>query len=355
MHADAGVDPDRTVSAEGGGLECAIGVGNAGRYDEAQWLEKRGELGLPGEMSTLPRALKRAGYRTASIGKWHLGYAERFRPSRHGFDVAEGILGGNADYSTHKEENGEMVYFRGNRKEAREGHTTDVIGKEAVEFLRGQEAGQPFFLYLPFTAPHAPMQPGYRELVEQMDARVGDVLDELKRTGLERNTLVLFLSDNGADANGSNAPLRGRKSSVFEGGIRVPWILRWPGVVKAGTEFGEAVTTMDLLPTLAPGAGPTDGADLMPALTGRGQLGERALYWRYRRMKSTRKAARAGAWKLIHDNAERYPFRLDEDQLESRNLYGERAEVVKDLEERLRRWEEEVRAPRLREFSQAFQ
>jgi N-acetylgalactosamine-6-sulfatase len=338
-----------------GGLECAIGVGNVGRYDEAEWLQKRGELGLPGELSALPRSLKKMGYRTALTGKWHLGYERKFWPMHHGFDVSEGILGGNADYHTHKEENGQLVYFRGDRIEDRPGHTTDVITNAALDFLKQQRAGEPFFLYLPYTAPHAPMQPGYRELVEQMDTRVGDVLDQLRRSGLEQNTLVLFLSDNGADANGSNAPLRGKKSSVFEGGIRVAWMMKWPGVLKAGTTFTQPAMTIDLLPTLVPGAGPTDGVDLMPALTARQPLAERTLLWRYRRMKNTRKAARLGDWKLIHDNEQRYLFHLAEDPLEKTNLYAERPAVVKDLEERLKRWEADVRAPRLKDYPQVSQ
>lgn len=338
-----------------GGLECAIGVGNVGRYDEAEWLQKRGELGLPGEASTLPRALKKMGYATASIGKWHLGYERKYWPMHHGFDVSEGILGGNADYYTHKEQDGRLVYFRGGRIEDRPGHTTDVIAGAAIEYLKKQTAARPFFLYLPFTAPHAPMQPGYRQLVEQLDTRVGDVLDQLDRSGLAQNTLVLFLSDNGADANGSNLPLRGRKSSVFEGGIRVAWMMRWPGVLKPGTTFAQPAMTLDLLPTLAPGAGPADGVNLMPALAGGPALKERALFWRYRRMKNTRKAARLGAWKLIHDNDQKYLFQLADDPLEKTNLYAERPEVVKDLERRLAEWEAEVRAPRLAEFRQASQ
>jgi N-acetylgalactosamine-6-sulfatase len=306
-------------------------------------------------LSALPRSLKKMGYRTALTGKWHLGYERKFWPMHHGFDVSEGILGGNADYHTHKEENGQLVYFRGDRIEDRPGHTTDVITNAALDFLKQQRAGEPFFLYLPYTAPHAPMQPGYRELVEQMDTRVGDVLDQLRRSGLEQNTLVLFLSDNGADANGSNAPLRGKKSSVFEGGIRVAWMMKWPGVLKAGTTFTQPAMTIDLLPTLVPGAGPTDGVDLMPALTARQPLAERTLLWRYRRMKNTRKAARLGDWKLIHDNEQRYLFHLAEDPLEKTNLYAERPAVVKDLEERLKRWEADVRAPRLKDYPQVSQ
>ena len=336
-----------------GGLECAIGVGNVGRYDEAEWLQKRGELGLPTEWSALPRVLRQRGYRTASIGKWHLGYDHRYWPSQHGFDESEGILGGNADYHTHQEEDGQPVYFRNGRIEDRPGHTTDAITAAALDFLKRQRASQPYFLYLPYTAPHAPMQPGYRALVEHLDARVGDVLDQIDRSGERGNTLVLFLSDNGADANGSNAPLRGRKSSVFEGGIRVPWLMRWPGVLTAGTTFAEPVHTIDLLPTLTDGAGPADGVNLLPALTGQRRLPERALFWRYRRLKNTRKAVRAGNWKLIHDNAGRYLFRLDDDPLEKNNLYEAQPAKVKELEQRLARWERDVRAPRLRDYRAA--
>ncbi|MBI4892894.1 MAG: sulfatase-like hydrolase/transferase [Acidobacteria bacterium] len=347
--------PTRTALLTGryqqrvGGLECAIGVGNQGRYDEAQWLQKRGELGLPGELSSLPRLLRRAGYETASIGKWHLGYDQKYWPREHGFDYSEGVLGGNADYYTRREEDGRPVYFEQDRLVERQGHTTDVIADAALRYLRARDGKRPFFLYLPFTAPHTPMQPGYRELVEQMDRRVGDILDELERRRLAENTAVMFLSDNGADPNGSNGALRGRKSSVFEGGIRVPWLMRWPGVTRPGTLFNEPAMTMDVLPTFVAGAQPADGLDLRPALSGKGRLPERTMYWRYKRQKNVRKAVRMGQWKLVQDDAQRYLFQLSDDPGERVNLYGERAKVRKEMEDRLARWEEDVRAPRLRE------
>ena len=231
--------PTRTALLTGryqqrvGGMECAIGVGNVGRYDDAEWLQKRGELGLPATETTFAKILQRSGYDTACFGKWHLGYPEKFRPSVHGFDEYLCILGGNADYFTHREEDGALVLNQNGKPLDRKGYVTDIFADEAIAWLK-RRTSKPFFLYLPFTAPHTPIQDPdgfdpktgtapvqqknrkvYAKMVERVDQRIGDVLRQLHAMGREENTLVLFLSDNGGDPNGDNGPLRGRKSSLW--------------------------------------------------------------------------------------------------------------------------------------------
>ena len=141
-----------------GGLECAIGLANVGRYDGAVWLQERGELGLPVSEPTLPKYLTSQGYSTAIFGKWHLGYLDKFGPNRHGFDEFFGILGGAADYFRYTEEDKAMVLRHNGKPVQAKGYLTDLIGQKAISWLKKQKAGKPFFLYVPFTAPHNPFQ-----------------------------------------------------------------------------------------------------------------------------------------------------------------------------------------------------
>ena len=351
--------PSRTALLTGryphrvGGLECAIGVGNVGRYDEAEWLQKRGELGLPAEETSLAQMLRGGGYQTACIGKWHLGYDPKYSAPRHGFDHYFGVLGGNADYFTHEEEGGGKVLYEGGKRVDRPGYLTDLLGDEAIAWLGRRTASKPFFLYVPFTAPHAPTQgprheegkAGYAAMIERMDSQIGRVL-----AAVPKDTLVVFASDNGATKMGSNGALRGYKSEVFEGGIRVPCILKYPGKVRAGTESARVALHMDLTATLLAAAAVKparrlDGEDLMePAQP-------RAVFWRYKRMANRRKAVRRGNGKLVVDNGKEYLFHLGEDPEEKINRVETAREEAAALRGLLRHWEEEVRAPRLAGFS----
>jgi N-acetylgalactosamine-6-sulfatase len=270
-----------------GGLECAIGLGNVGRYDEAIWLAGRGELGLPETETTLAKILKGRGYQTALFGKWHLGYLDKFSPNRHGFDEFWGILGGGADYFKATEQDGAMV-LRHNGKEAKlEGYLTDEIGKRAAAWIANRDRRKPFFLYVPFNAPHAPFQtredagkppvqwggsnrPAYLRMIETMDEQVGGILRAIDEAKERDNTIVIFLSDNGAPAGGSNAPYRGSKSTVWEGGIRMPLLVRWPGHLRAGSNCAQVTLKMDVTATLAAAVGgqpdksrPFDGKNLL--------------------------------------------------------------------------------------------
>jgi N-acetylgalactosamine-6-sulfatase len=371
--------PTRTALLTGryqhrtGGLECAIGVNNIGRYDEAAWLQQRGELGLPPSESSLPARLKKLGYDTAITGKWHLGYLEKFWPDKHGFDHSFAILGGNADYFTHEEQNegaGRTQIIENGRRVKREGYMTDLLGEEAVKWIKSRK-GQPYFLYLPFNAPHTPIQaaedydpatgtaphrqkhrPTFTRMVERMDARIGDVLK-----AVDENTIVVFHSDNGADLNGRNEPFRGRKSSVWEGGIRSPLHMRWPAGITPASECRQVTMTMDVAPTLLAAAGAPagtyDGIDLMPFATGRRNPVPRTVCWRYKRAENVRKAIRHGDWKYSDDSGSRALHDIAADPGEQRDLTQERPDVVRDLQARLSAWEKEVKAPRLKGFRHA--
>ncbi|MGH9718686.1 MAG: sulfatase-like hydrolase/transferase [Bryobacteraceae bacterium] len=376
----ADCSPTRTALLTGryqqraGGLECAIGVGSVGRYDDAVWLAKRGELGLPASEITMPRIFKDAGYDTACFGKWHLGYGEKFSPNRHGFDEYFGILGGNADYFTHREDDGAPVLYRNGKPAGRKGYLTDLIAGEAVQWLAAGRSN-PFLLYVPFNAPHTPIQDPdafdaktgtapvrqgdrriYAKMVERLDARVGDILAQLDKMSATRNTIVIFHSDNGGDPNGRNEPLRARKGTVWEGGIRVPCMLRWPGVAPEGRSVDQVGLTMDLLPTLLDAAGvraPTgrsfDGIDLLPSLTGKRAKFDRTVFWRAKRGERVRKAVRNGDMKLVIDEGEEL-HDLSLDELEQKDLLPGARQVAAALRAKLADWERDVMAPRLRPF-----
>ena len=359
-----------------GGLECAIGVGNVGRYDDAEWLAGRGELGLPVSEITLPRILKNAGYDTGCFGKWHLGYGEKFSPNRHGYDEYFGIIGGNADYFTHREEGGLNALYHNGKPIERQGYTTDLIADEAIRWLKQRPAERPFFLYVPFTAPHTPIQDPdgydprtgttpvrqgdrktYARMVERKDRRVGDILAQLQAMGVADRTLVIYHSDNGADPNGRNDPLRGRKGTVWEGGIRVPCLMRWPGVLPEGRTISQVGITMDLLPTILAGAGVApppgrkfDGLNLLPMLTGKSPPIARTLFWRAKRADRVRKAVREGDLKLVLDEGKEELHDLAADEREERNLLPGAADAAARLRAKLAVWEREVMASRLRPF-----
>ncbi|MCL4795064.1 MAG: sulfatase-like hydrolase/transferase [Bryobacteraceae bacterium] len=362
--------PSRTALLTGryqqrvGGLECAIGVGNVGRYDEAVWLRERGELGLPASEPTIAPALKRQGYDTAIIGKWHLGYEEKFWPHHHGFDESFCVQGGGIDYFRHTEPGGLETLIHNGRRVKAKGYFTDVIADRSVEWLRAR-GRNPYFLYLPFTAPHTPLQgPGdgprpigqdwnegrsfatYRAMIEHMDKRIGDVLKTVDARGDAENTIVIFLSDNGAARPGSNGGLRGFKGQLWEGGIRVPCLLRWPARFARAEENAAPTLNFDLTATLLEAAGvhpfPLDGRSIFP------EQKERTLFWRYKRLENRRKAVLEGELKYVSENGEPHLFDLRADPREENNLVKTRPQDVKRLERKLAEWEKEVEAPRLR-------
>jgi arylsulfatase A-like enzyme len=257
----------------------------------------------------LPQMLKRAGYHTALVGKWHLGLASPNTPNERGFDHFHGFLGDMMDDYYHHRRHG-FNYMRLNDKEIDpEGHATDLFTQWAVDYVRerAQTKEQPFFLYLAYNAPHAPIQPPpewldrvkQREsgisdkrarlvaLIEQLDAGIGKVLAALKETGLSDNTLVIFTSDNGGQVSigATNGPLRAGKGDMYEGGIREPMCAVWSGRIEPGSRRDRIALTMDIFPTACEAAGVAisheiDGRSILPTLTGRSQpQDDRFLFW----------------------------------------------------------------------------
>jgi len=374
-----------------GGLESAIGAGNVGRYDEAVWLQEQGELGLPVEASTLTQSLGRAGYRTAKFGKWHLGYEPKFRPDRHGFDESFGPLGYGGDYFYHVEQvDHDQADFSGSHTLAENGkevfadgqYFTALIAEKAVAWLDAQPADDPFFLYLPFTAPHSPFQgpdddlgrplegeewrvrsrDKYIEMTEAMDDAIGDVLAYLSDEQLDRDTVVVFFSDNGGVDVSDNGPFSGLKSEVYEGGIRVPLVIRWPGRIPAGQVSEQASISFDLTRSILELAGvPTDdleldGYDIVEHVASGTDDFDRTLFWRFTRDPRVEKAVRDGSYKYFVRREEGAVLDeklvdLSRDPAESTNLLDAEPAVAERLKALLARWEAGVSAKRLEGFS----
>ena len=384
--------PTRTALLTGryqhrvGGLECALGIGNVGRYDDAIRLRETNDLGLPVEETSIARILKDAGYATAICGKWHLGYEKKFSPNNHGFDHAFYAIGGGMDYFHHVEpppSNMPALYLNGEPIK-RKGYFTDLVTDEAIQFIEQQTKDTPFFLYIPFTAPHSPYQGPtdyrpqplpedsdlwnqskgprdiYFAMIERMDQSIGKVLkklDERSQRRLADNTLVIFMSDNGASPSGSNHPFSGYKGNLFEGGIRVPCIAKWPGLLPEGFVSDQPCMTMDFSASIVRAAGqgaarnrPFDGIDILELIEKKQPVRKRTLFWRARRGQSTRKAVRDGSLKFIWeqngDDIKEHLFDLEQDPMEKNNLISSRQEAAQKLKLLLKDWEEKVKDKR---------
>ena len=290
-------------------------------------------LGLDVREKTIGDYLKAAGYRTGVVGKWDMGQAKRYLPLQRGFDFFYGHGNNGIDYFTH-ERYGVPSLFRGNaRTEEDKGtYVTDVFEREAYRFIKGTQ-DQPWFLYLPFNAPHGASSFGadptdkttregvqapadevakyagkvkdvrlarYYAAVTRLDKAIGSLLKLIDERGERENTLVLFLSDNGGSGNGDNKPLKGHKSQMWEGGLRVPFVARWPGKIPAGKMTDEFLTSLELLPTIAKACGAVvdvklDGFDMLPVLTGDAKSPRTEMFWQRR----ADKAVRLGQWKWV--------------------------------------------------------
>jgi N-acetylgalactosamine-6-sulfatase len=374
--------PTRTALMTGryqqrvGGMECAIGTGNVGRYDDAIRLAGQHDLGLPTSELTIVRLLRDAGYTTVGFGKWHLGYEPKFGPLEHGFDHFFGPLGGGVDYYFHTEWDGVPMLYEDGQPVRREGYLTDLITAGAVEFLRNQPHDRPFLLYLPYTAPHNPLQgpdekpaapktqedwnegtrQTYAAMVERLDQGIGKVLEALENRGLDEKTLVIFASDNGGTRQARNAPFSGYKGGLFEGGIRVPCIVRWPGVLPAGRVTNQVAITFDLSRSILRAAGVSlpqdlrlDGIDILAEIK-TGPPHRRTLFWRERRGEVTWRAVRDGEMKYLSrqdgERLEEHLFDLRTDPAETDDLLGARPQEVRRLKQLLATWENEVRPTR---------
>lgn len=333
-------------------------------------------FGLPLSEITLPDRLKKAGYRTGMVGKWHLGYKSEFQPRKRGFDEFFGFLGGAHSYVDSSADPHNRIY-RGEQAIDEPEYLTDALGREAVAFI-DREKQHPFFLYLTFNAVHAPLEvpQKYRQRVASiadpkrrtfaamltaMDDNVGAVLDKLKGDKLTDNTLVFFIADNGGptpQTTSRNNPLRGFKGQVWEGGIRVPFMAQWPGHLPAGKVYGQPVSSLDIVPTALAAAGaspgndkPLDGVDLLPHLTGaKTTPPHENLYWRF----GPQWAIRQGNYKLLQPRGEAAQlFDLAADVGEQKNLAADKPEIVEKLRAAYQKWNAQLEEPRWQGRKQA--
>jgi arylsulfatase A-like enzyme len=329
-------------------------------------------LGLPPEHPTIASLLAANGYDTSLVGKWHLGWKPEFGPNRHGFGEFFGVLSGAVDYFTHKAADAP----RGAAADAggpdlwqdltpieRVGYLTDLLSDKAVEVISRPHA-KPFFLSLQYTAPHSPWEgpedeaightthgPGpmtnggslkiYAAMMKRMDAGIGRVLKALQRAKLDRDTLVIFTSDNGGERYSFNWPFSFQKMYLYEGGTRVPAIVRWPGVIPAGRVTDQAAITMDWTATIlgvtgtaADAAFPLDGENLMTVCTGQRAAYERALFWRITGFD----AARVGSWKYLKDRTGEHLFDLTNDPGEKADLRTTRADRFEAIRLQYQAW-----------------
>jgi arylsulfatase A len=352
------------------GLEWAMGFSaDSFRRQGNEWVRETDihSLGLPTSVPTLPKMLQAAGYATGAFGKWHLGYKDEFNPTKHGFDEYFGELLGHCDYYTHAYYDGTYALRDGLSSVKVEGYLTDLINRRAVEFVR-KHAREPFFLYVPHLAVHCPFQPPgrpqpsvtkaniydgdrptYAAMVEKVDEGVGVLLAELEKHGLLENTLVVLSSDNGGERFSDNSPLFHHKSTLWEGGIRVPCLMRWPAKLPPGKVTPQVGITMDLTATFAAIAGakppadrPFDGINLLPIIAGNQPEQPRTLCWRIDRTGRQQKAVRHGRWKYLQDANVEMLFDLTSDVSERRDVSFQHPEVFADLKRRLASWEVEV-------------
>jgi len=316
------------------------------------------DTGLDLRLPTMASELRKKGYGTALIGKWHLGMKGAYLPRRRGFDYFWGFLNGTIDYFTHVSKGGgatgQRTTYENEQPVEWKGYFPDLATAKAVEFVEAN-ASRRWFLYLPLALPHTPLQADsrwkkaepnaeYRGMLRSLDHTVGEVRAALERTKQWDRTVVIFLSDHGwvkkrapAEA-GSNGELRGGKYELYEGGIRVPCVVRWPGVTRAGSVVAAPSWFPDWFVTLT-GVSTQDGVDITPLL--RGERGaEREFYWRFedKAVKTPLSyALRRGKWKLLRVGAERWLYDAEADGGEQRDVSGVHAGVVEEMEGRLAR------------------
>jgi arylsulfatase A-like enzyme len=328
------------------------------------------EMGIPPGYPTLPALLRQAGYRTALIGKWHLGFLPKYGPLRSGYDEFFGIMGGYTGYYTHTGEGGEPDLYEGELPVEWAGYVTDLLSERAAAFVKEASLGPaPYFLSLHYNAPHWPwsapsveaaarereldraeiMEGGspriYAEMMQILDAGIGRVIDEVRRAG--KDTLVLFTSDNGGERYSNIWPFVGRKWDLLEGGLRVPQIVWWPGHIGAGQVTEQVSITMDLTATCLAAANvasdpahPLDGQNLLPVLTGRAPMAERTLYWRM--ANRAQRAVRRGDWKYLKVADREFLFDIGWDPRERSNLAMKRPELRNELRALWRDWNRDM-------------
>ena len=354
----------------------------SGRWQQRYFIETAlggsGSRGLKVTGKSMPQTLKNHGYATGLIGKWHLGGTPEVSPMAHGFEYFFGHLSGAIDYYHHTS-GGQGDLWENDKRITQEGYMTDLITDRSLAFIeRSAAAKRPFFIDVAYNAPHWPYQPpgrpspapgtsrqqtpqeentatraDYAAMVESVDKGVGRILATLDRLGLANNTIVIFTNDNGGEWLSSNKPLWSRKWTVWEGGIRVPALVKWPGRIPAGQVSRQVGITMDLTASIAAASGAPlpadaryDGINLFSILEGKAPEVERTLYWRVTQNR-TQRAIRSGDWKLVVDGSHVMVFNLQKDIGERDDLTYSRPDIARRLRPMLTKWESEVDAEAL--------
>jgi arylsulfatase B len=325
--------------------------------------------GIPLDEHLMPQSFKAAGYQTAACGKWHLGHGNRkLMPNARGFDHFYGHLNGALDYFSHERDGG-IDWQRNGVSLREEGYSTDLLTAETIRWIKARDRDRPFFFYLPFNAPHGPLQAPkdaiekyahipdvkrrtYAAMVDRLDAGIGRILAALDSEGLRDDTLVVFLSDNGGalGSGANNGTLRAGKATVYQGGLRVPALMRWPGHLQAGSKSEQVMMNLDFFPTLAAAAGiepagkhPLDGKNLWPLITsGKTEVREDLFFATEEADRQW--AVRRGKWKLVRRSqlttfaVTTELFDLDADPSERNNVAAKQPDLVLNLNAELDRW-----------------
>ncbi|WP_328597987.1 sulfatase family protein [Croceibacterium soli] len=327
-------------------------------------------VGMPADHPTMPSLLRSLGYHTTLIGKWHLGELPNHGPLKSGYDEFWGIRQGGVDYFTHKIY-GEEDLWDGDTLIEETGYLTELLANKAVETLEERSRDKrPWLMSFHLTAPHWPWEgpndrdtaqrleakgdglaildydggtlATYAEMVTYMDAQIGRILEKLTELGMDQDTVVVFTSDNGGERFSDTWPFTGKKTELLEGGIRVPTIVRWPGLSMPGTVSETPVMSMDWMPTFLAAAGgaphpkfPSDGVDIRAAVAGR-SVAERPLFWKYKNQ--GQQAMRLGKWKYLQIAGNSFLFDVVADPLERGNLKDREPQIFAQLSEAWQRW-----------------
>ena len=327
-------------------------------------------VGLEPDLPTIGSLLKKSGYETALFGKWHLGFRPEWGPNAHGFEEFFGILAGAVDYHLHKTGLGLPDLYENLKPVERNGYLTDLLTDRAVSYIRRRRTA-PFYLSLHYTAPHWPWQDRkggekvnfndktieplsmgaggslklYAEMMRSLDEGIGRVMDAVKAAGIERRTLVIFTSDNGGERFSYQWPFSGDKGDLLEGGIRVPAIVRWPGVVPANRVTNQMAISMDWTATILAAAKtkaaegyPLDGIDLLPVIRGASPIHDRTFFWRI----YSQDAVRQGKWKYLRDGERRRLFDLSVDQHEQADFSKQKPDVFERLAAEFGAWNQQM-------------
>ena len=321
-----------------------------------------GESAIPSGHATLPGELRKAGYATALVGKWHLGPTPAGSPLAHGYDTHYGFMGGTIDYFTHANRSAKTALVRNDQPITEPGYLTTLLGNEAVRVVeRHAAARRPFLLSLHFNAPHWPWEgpedfalgtkashfdggtlKTYAAMVESLDSNIGRVIRAIDNLGLRDDTLIVFTSDNGGERFSEAWPFRGMKALLLEGGIRVPAIVRYPALLPGGVVSAQQALTMDWMPTFLEAAGvpradwpALDGMSLLATLATRQTLG-RDLFWKFQGHRQ--RAVRSGRWKYYRIDEQEFLFDLSVDSLERANRAKAEPEVFERLRSAWREW-----------------